>query len=379
MIKKQLDYDNAWLNAWQSKSCPTDEILFGPLTTELKDHLVICSICKLNRQKMDVDSLNDLAISLRGVISNKAETPHMVGQLWSINQKLSDWGAKGRYYSVPIVLILEMDQDNNKCLVSQIHDDTNFIGPGDIALPPLPNLYAESWNTYTLSLDALKQYWGEVVSSVAEKVKKEENHHIEERSAINLFRQLEIETGLFFSSQTVAGEKDISGDVTDKKVATKILKFRKSPPEQRIKTLLNENSFTIDNSAADNTILLFNSRIDEPLRLAAADDTLYIHGPLLTANDHGDDAVVIVHGQVEIDYQTNELQIEGLFDSIPDGIVIDHVEFGWLCHNGEIIRPHMYEFYADDSSFDLKFTNVPNPEGELRFFVIDSSFLDDEA
>ena len=169
------------------------------------------------------------------------------------------------------------------------------------------------------------------------------------------------------------------GSGEDTKVVTKILKFRKSPPENRMKNLLARSSFTTDHSAIDNTILLLNSRSDEPLRMAASDDTVHIHGPLLTVNDENEEAILIVQGQVEINYQANELQIEGVFNSIPGEIDTYHIEFGWLCSDGRMIRTNTHEFYPNESSFDLQFIDVPDPNGELRFFIIDLSFLNDEV
>lgn len=167
--------------------------------------------------------------------------------------------------------------------------------------------------------------------------------------------------------------------VEDKKVVNKIIKFRKSPPEKRIKNLLAGSSFTTDHSANDNTILLLNSRSDEPLRMAASDDTIHIHGPLLTVDDRDEDTILIIKGHIEIDYQANELQIEGVFNSIPGGVDTYHIEFAWLCSDGRMIRPSTHEVYPNDSSFDLQFIDIPDPNGELRFFIIDSSFLDDEV
>ncbi len=380
MNSEPWEYDIAWLNAWQQQSCPPDHILQGELTTELEEHLAICPDCQENRggETFVHEPLNDL-IDKEFPINGKI--PPQTGQLWSLSSELGGWGAKKRYYSAIMVLILNVIDDGS-CLVSQLHDNDNFVAPGDISLPNHRRMHAESWNIFTLRLADMQRCWGEVASSVVQQVKQEAtcNHPVAERSILNLFRQLEIETGFFFSSQAVAGLMDNYEEEISASPSAKILSFFKKQPQQHIKQVLKDHSYGHEiEQAANNKILLLHSQTSEPLQMAADDnqDGELIHGPLLTLNEQQQDAVITVQGYVKISYRpdNNHLEINGFFENIPCALATENLALGWLCPDGKLIMTDDYDYYPEDGSFDALFTDAPTTEGELRFCLIDPDFL----
>jgi len=191
----------SWRSAWRMRCCPPENLLYGENTRELIEHLQFCPWCREERESSD-DNPNFPVIQ-GGEAKKKKMLPEM-GQLWSLKQSLGDWGPKGRYYSPPLVVIVEMN--STSVTVFQSYGDMDMAGSDDIPFQTDLVGFIQPWNRYSLRIEDLDICYG-MVSDVQEgKISHLENAKeqlVETGSLFWFFRQMEVETGYFFASQAI--------------------------------------------------------------------------------------------------------------------------------------------------------------------------------
>lgn len=384
MTTDQWEYDICWLNAWRNRSCPPDDILLGPVTPELADHLEICPECRDHRELIGPRDIQQLAAALQEIIPDKTSTPPVPGQIWSLQPQLGNWGPKKRYYNPPMVLVLESRRNDRFCLVAQIHNNANFIGQGDIILPGYPQLQAESWNTYTLRQSDLNRYWGMVELSVVEAIKAESTivSEINERSLLDLFRQLEVETGFFFSAQAV---DDLMDQYNRNENLAEIVNLFDQQPTAEIRDAVRQSHFQPpgDNVISIREYLLQSKASNEILQQAAdSGAVIYRCGPLLTLDEQKQPVIKAIHccyDQPDYDPSDNRMIIVGTFDGLPEAINEEQISLGWVLQDGQLIMEDNFWFDLQENSFKAIFSNVPSrtdvEEGTFSFCIIDNDFV----
>jgi hypothetical protein len=189
----------AWQQAWRLRCCPPDHLLRKPPDNHLHDHLELCPWC---RQAMEFPLFPVPEPAWPG----SPEMPPVVGQLYTLQQKLAGWGPKSRYYNPPIVLILDCP-DKRSVLVCQTYGDPELAGPDDVVLGADFSGFAQPWNCYTLLQTDLEIHLGDVDPQVVAMVRKRAEQDLfspQPGSLLWFFRQMEVETGYFFSSMAVA-------------------------------------------------------------------------------------------------------------------------------------------------------------------------------
>ncbi len=194
----------AWIQAWRLRCCPPDTILAGELTPGLAHHLQHCPYCRQDRE----EALPPPSLDLAAVPAGAGISP-LPGELWSLAATSAGWGAKDRYYSPPVVLVMDVVPDSGGIVVVQTYGDMALAGPDDIALGNGCSGFAEPWNRYTVRTTDLAMRMGRVSDQCAAAVRKalQENacHAPEEGSLLWFFRQVEVETGYHFTQQALAG------------------------------------------------------------------------------------------------------------------------------------------------------------------------------
>ncbi len=190
----------AWQQAWRLRCCPPDHMLVKPADDRLRDHLALCPWC---REALD---LPECPIPELDVLEPQPPPLLLPGQLYTLHPKLAGWGPKARYYNPPIVLILSCP-DAQSVFVSQTYGDFDLAGPDDVLLDTGFQGFAQPWNCYTLLQDDVCLYLGRVDVSIVETIQQRlEQEHFSPKpgSLLWFFRQMEVETGYFFSSRAVS-------------------------------------------------------------------------------------------------------------------------------------------------------------------------------
>ncbi len=197
----RLDPDGAaWLRAWRHRCCPPLHILRGRNTHPLKRHLELCPWCRDER---------DMAPPALHVPAELSSYPHpdpAPGQIWSLAPELGNWGPKNRYYAPPLVLITALP-DPVAVNVAQTCDDETFAGPDDLRLDNGLAGFAQPWNRYTLKRADLRICFGAVSEIMLARLRDappSAGPGCDIGSLRWFFRQMEVETGFFFSSAAVA-------------------------------------------------------------------------------------------------------------------------------------------------------------------------------
>ncbi|MDW7774391.1 MAG: hypothetical protein SCH71_16010 [Desulfobulbaceae bacterium] len=190
----------AWLRAWRYRCCPPADILHGKSDARLREHLQLCPWCRQDRK----DGQLNFETSSLATIPQDQQDPGP-GQLWAVSPHLGDWGPKGRYYSPPVVIIVECP-DQNALTVVQTYDDLVFAGMNDLPLNNEFSGFAEPWNCYTIRREDLGFYLGRISDDLLRTLQQpltRENNTPETGSLVWFFRQMEVETGFFFASKAV--------------------------------------------------------------------------------------------------------------------------------------------------------------------------------
>ena len=198
----------AWKKALILRGCPPADILFGPEDELLGAHLDICPACRDSLvmkadERAQWTALADVLLS--GQLPSPAQkTP---GQVWRIRGNLAGWGPKYRYCNPPLVLILEL-QDDELAHVAQIYPGDDFLTEEDVFLPGLG--FAQPWNTYSLAVNDLESFQGEAPKTLTEAVPKVLMRSqgafadLDEASPLFWFRTMELDLGAYFAGQSLA-------------------------------------------------------------------------------------------------------------------------------------------------------------------------------
>lgn len=194
----RLDDHPAWQQAWRLRCCPPDQVLQHDPDLRLQEHLELCPWCR-ECMKLPLCPVPeaDTVTSL--------QVPPVPGQLYALNPKLAGWGPKARYYNPPIVLVLAIP-DALSVFVCQTYGDQAFAGPDDTNLEPAFPGFAQPWNCYTLMQTNLGILLGTVDEQVVKMLEQRVRQDLfspQPGSLLWFFRQMEVETGFFFSSQAV--------------------------------------------------------------------------------------------------------------------------------------------------------------------------------
>jgi hypothetical protein len=196
----------AWKKALILRGCPPDEILYGPLDEPLQAHIDICPAC---RERLAMDGAERVAWEALGrtLRSEPAPVPERPapGQVWRVRAGLAGWGPQYRYRNPPLVLILELP-DQDLARVAQLYPGEDFRTGEDIPLPGLG--CAQPWNVYSLAVSDLGQFQGDVSAEEAAAVLKQSTGpfaDLDDASPLFWFRTMELELGAFFAGQSLAG------------------------------------------------------------------------------------------------------------------------------------------------------------------------------
>ncbi|WP_457577156.1 hypothetical protein [Desulfomarina sp.] len=221
----------SWKTAWRIRCCPPDTLLFGGNTEELQAHLDHCPWCRQERKQQLSENCSFPALStfkkadkpawpdamarpqkanenpncgsttLSRKFSDKRPLP---GELWALKQELGGWGPKKRYYTPPLVVIIAVYED---CVeVSQSYGDCTMAGIDDLRFELPRSGFCQPWNRYTLRKEDFDTCYGTVIPStglITSTADEYQTQQIEPGSLLWFFRQMEVETGFFFSSKAV--------------------------------------------------------------------------------------------------------------------------------------------------------------------------------
>jgi len=172
-------------------SKPPDDLLRG--------HLELCPWC---RETLELPMIP----SPEPATPDSPKMPPIPGRLYTLSPKLAGWGPKSRYYNPPVVLILSCP-DEHSVFVCQTYSDLGFAGPDDILLGDVFTGFAQPWNCYTLMQNNLETSLGDIDLQIVEMVRQRIDQDMfspQPGSLFWFFRQMEVETGYYFSSMAVA-------------------------------------------------------------------------------------------------------------------------------------------------------------------------------
>ena len=216
----------AWKKALIVRGCPPADILFGPGDESLRAHLDVCPACR-DSLAMEADEraqwagLADVLTTEPPSAPQSVDTDHAPapGQIWRIRRALAGWGPKYRYHNPPLVLILDL-LDNDLARVAQIYPGDDFLTEDDVCLPDLG--FAQPWNTYSLALSDLESFQGDPPKALTEAVPKVLMRSrgafadLDEASPLFWFRTMELDLGAHFAGQSLASV--LEGAVPDSRL-----------------------------------------------------------------------------------------------------------------------------------------------------------------
>lgn len=273
----------AWQIARQARGCPPDSILHGEENDQLSNHLSLCPFCRELRSRSLDEALEESALA-REVSRQETAPAHTPkkpspGDLCRISSRLAGWGPRGRYYNPPSVLVLELPQDlPGVARVAPVYDDLCLAGPRDVALGN--GIFAESWNTFSVNVDALEYCGYSVERESVEEVLLTAAApwtDLEPGTHLEAFRRLEVETAAFFALQVFDHIIDL--DLRESRPISKLLILFHDPGS--VKTALsNRPDVRFPEESMDVPATLALARFEKTeLPLAAAEDV-----DLITAN-----------------------------------------------------------------------------------------------
>ena len=209
--------------AKQYRQCPPPDIVQNPLQQDqINLHCSICPYCSTDLSS-DIPLWDKLS---KMIVKNYSKTsipePDIAirpGQFRRITYGLAGW-KDGLYYSPPLILVLELNEPRfNTALVAQTFHDITLAGPEDLILTAeqtgCGELFVQSWHIYTLNADHLEPPSGQIAQEIFEGVKRMTKNPddlpdwalmpapLTEHDPRKYFRELEVETGYFFASQSV--------------------------------------------------------------------------------------------------------------------------------------------------------------------------------
>ena len=210
--------------AKQYRQCPPPDIVRDPLQQDQNTlHFSICPYCSTDLSS-DIpfwDKLSQMIVkkySKTTII--EPDIPILPGQFRRIKTGLAGW-KDGFYYSPPLILVLESNESqSNTALVAQTFHDITLAGPEDLILSAeqtgYGELFVQCWHIYTLKADYLEPPSGQINPDIFNAVKRMTKNPndlpdwalmpapLTEHDPRKYFRALEVETGYFFTSQSVA-------------------------------------------------------------------------------------------------------------------------------------------------------------------------------
>lgn len=163
------------------RTCPNDDVLYSEkVDRNLQKHLRQCDLCQSRKKlKKYYTEWKTIAEKIKTKYEakrskNVVKIP-LVGQIRSLSIELNGWGDNNRYFKSPIVLLLELihQEMKQKFRVAQIYSDRSMMDHKDVWLGEEYG-FAESWNIYTVPVDYLANYCGEVSGQLVQKVKESE-------------------------------------------------------------------------------------------------------------------------------------------------------------------------------------------------------------
>ena len=143
-----------WRSAWRMRCCPPDDLLYGEKTKELAEHLQLCPWC---REERAAGNNFKFPVSQK-MAAEKEKTSPEPGQLWSLKQSLGNWGPKGRYYSPPLVVVIEVAATS--VTVLQSYGEMDLAGSDDFPFQTDLVGFSQPWNRYCLRIDDLDTCYG---------------------------------------------------------------------------------------------------------------------------------------------------------------------------------------------------------------------------
>lgn len=198
----------AWQIARQVRGCPPDDLVLAENPDRnLVEHLEVCPFCRdLRRGGAERSAELSLARRLPKEWTDEPASALDEGQVRSLRADLAGWGPKRLFHHPPLVLITKRATGFGDGLsVAQVYDDPRLMGPGDLLLTD--DLFAETWNTYTLRADYLDRLIATVPTATLQAVIElaaKELLPLAEHHPITAFRRLELEVGAFFAIRAVS-------------------------------------------------------------------------------------------------------------------------------------------------------------------------------
>ncbi len=188
-----------WLRLWRRRCCPPEQVLHGPAGKALREHVAQCPWCRQD-QARGASGFSPPPVPL-GLATIPPPQP---GQLWSIAGALAGWGAKGRYYNPPLVLIVATFPE--AVTVVQTCGEPDFAATDDLLFPAGVQGFAQPWNRYTLRREDLGFPFGQFFAQLPPALLDPAQYQaiqLTPGSLLWFFRQLEVESGYFFARQAV--------------------------------------------------------------------------------------------------------------------------------------------------------------------------------
>ena len=203
----------AFRSVYEQRACPPDELLFASdRSEEMVTHLGYCRYCneRLALTSEDQSAWHQLVERLKPITGSvkNPDNPPASGQIWSLDNKLSNWGPYARYYTPPLVFVLHSQDKEQTFRVAQTCAEYVLMGDdgADIKLGEDMG-FVETWNVFSVHRDDLKVCRGIVGKSIAQQVLMQANNQPVQAKlppVIYKFRELEAQVGAFIAMQTLS-------------------------------------------------------------------------------------------------------------------------------------------------------------------------------
>lgn len=212
MEDKSFAASIALQSVYQQRACPPDELLFAEKhSAELELHLGYCRHCqqRLQLTKEDRSAWQELGSRLLAERSiNKSPGEPAPGQIWSLNRgQLGGWGPYDRYYTAPLVLVLQLQDSGRTVRVAQVCSEEMLQGDDGADVWLGGNIgFAESWNVFSVHRENLRVCREKVGKTLAAEVLAKSHilpNKVQLTPIIRQFRELEIQVGAFMAMQAL--------------------------------------------------------------------------------------------------------------------------------------------------------------------------------
>jgi len=323
----------AWKYIYRQRCCPPEHVSSESIKNrELGDHLEVCHWCRQDYE----EGLIPTEVQHTSAAAQPAP-PDMItpGAIFSIQPSLGGWGPKKRYYNPPLIIIASFC-DERAVEVFQICGEELFAGPEDVLLDGGMYGFVETWNRYTLAVADLAVCYGTVSDSLIEHIQTLPDiiqTQCEVGSLLWHFRQLEIETGYFFSRQSVQRLMQ----QYESSSAKEVLDIRDAGFQQRFKTGLRSLPVILSSTAQTDTFLelIAGCEPNPELLPLAADNRPAVDALLFKVSTAGVESATVIRGSLTHQERKEEhLMLSGILD-IPDDIIVESYFF-WKTHAGII-------------------------------------------